>query len=68
MTDEMKKLMAVKSNNGKVAFEKAQLNFYLPSFNPNRDIEFTIILLQEDDGSDEVEVGRFALMSSQYIL
>ena len=63
----MKKSVAAQAVNGKIVFEKPQMNFYLPSFNPNRDIEFTVILLQEDEKAAEVEAGRFALMSSQYI-
>ena len=63
----MKKSVAAQAVNGKIVFEKPQMNFYLPSFNPNRDIEFSVILLQEDEKAAEVEAGRFALMSSQYI-
>lgn len=63
----MKSGVALTNPNGRVIFEKAQLNFYLPSFNPNRDVEFTLMLFQNAEGSESVEVGRFALMSSQYI-
>ena len=64
----MKKGVSTTAPNGKITFEKAQLNFYLPSFNPNRDVEFTLILLQDEEGSDTQEIGRFSLMSSQYII
>lgn len=36
--DELKKPLEGKSANGKLNFEKCQLTFYLPSYNPDRNI------------------------------
>lgn len=44
LCDEMKKSIAVKAVNGVAAFDKVGLNFNLPSFNPNRSIEFSLVL------------------------
>ena len=38
LCDEMKKSIGVKAVNGRAGFDKAQLNFNLPSYNPNRNI------------------------------
>ena len=46
LSDEMKKSIGVKAINGRAAFDKVQMNFSLPSFNPNRNIEFILILLK----------------------
>jgi len=49
----MKKAIAVKGINGKDAFDKVSLNFNLPSFNPNRNVDFNLILLRSQDGGEE---------------
>ena len=65
--DEMKKETAVKVNGSQAVFEYVYINFFLTSFNPNRDTIFTLVLLEEKTGRTEEEIGRYALATSGFV-
>ena len=48
LCDEIKKSTPEVSADGTIVFEKTQLTFYLPSYNPERPIDFKLILLRTD--------------------
>ena len=50
--DHMKDPLQGKSQNGKINFNTCSLDFYLPSFNPNRPVVFQLILLRVDEGKN----------------
>jgi len=50
--DHMKDPLQGKSQNGKINFHTCSLEFYLPSYNPNRPVVFQLILLRIDEGKN----------------
>jgi hypothetical protein len=50
LCDETKKPTPKVSVDRNVIFEKTQLAFYLPSYSPDRPIEFKLILFRNDKG------------------
>ena len=51
--------------NGKIPFDKVQLNFYIPT---NRNFEYKLILLEIPEGSDNAtEIGNSTILSGEYI-
>ena len=67
MCDELKKPVEIGTSNGKIPFEKTQLTFYLPSYNPDRNIEFRVLLLKMNDGKNEIEAGKYGIKSGDFI-
>ena len=65
--DEIKKPLEVPLKDGKLTFDKIYLTFYLPTYNPDRNIEFKLTLLRTDDGMKEVEIGKITIKSGDFI-
>lgn len=52
---------------GKIIFDQNALNFYLPLYNPTRNIEFSLKVLETKPNEPETEIAIYKLKSGDFI-
>ena len=65
--DEMAEGVRGKLIRGRIIFENTSLSFYLPTFTPSRNIEFTVKVFETKPNEQEVEIAQHKIKSGDYI-